>query len=305
MGGVLLVIIAVTALAAAIMLVAVAATLPEIRRDRIMRTLAVFTGRADGEHGRHQASEQTRALLAIAERFGILISPPGDRARLHRMLELAGNPVAWPLARVIRLRPAGMLVLGLLMSGVGNTFKGQPGAVIGAIAGVVLGYVMPLILIYNASIKRQEAIQRALPDVMDVLVIGVEAGLGLDSAMDQVARSTKGPIADELHRALQEMRLGVARAEALRDLAQRTTVRDLKRLVTALIQAGELGISVAPILREHAADQRIRRRQRAEEAAQQVPVKMLFPILFCMFPAIFVVIIGPAVISLIKTFADT
>jgi tight adherence protein C len=100
------------------------------------------------------------------------------------------------------------------------------------------------------------------------------------------------------------MRLGVARAEALRALAARTTVRDLKRLVTALIQAGELGISVAPILREHARDQRIRRRQRAEEAAQKVPVKMLFPILFCMFPVIFVVIIGPAVLQLIATLSQ-
>ncbi|GAA1611294.1 type II secretion system F family protein [Actinoplanes couchii] len=305
MGGVLLIIIAVAALMGAIALVAVASTLPELRRDRIMRTLAVFTGRSDGSHVNRQVSPLGQAVLNLAERIGILLSPPGDRVRLHRMLELAGNPVAWPVQRVIRLRPIAMVVLALLMSGVGNTFKGEPGAIVGAGIGVVLGYALPLILIYNASIKRQEAIQRALPDVMDVLVIGVEAGLGLDSAMDQVARSTRGPIADELHRALQEMRLGVARSEALRDLSNRTTVRDLKRLVTALVQAGELGISVAPILREHAADQRIRRRQRAEEAAQQVPVKMLFPILFCMFPAIFVVIIGPAVISLVKTFSNS
>ncbi|SDT59643.1 type II secretion system F family protein [Actinoplanes derwentensis] len=305
MGGALLVIIAVAALAGAVVLVAVASTMPEMRRDRILRTLAIFTGQPDGVHVRRQVSPLGQALLDLAERLGIMLSPPGDRDRLHRMLELAGNPVAWPVQRVVRLRPMAMMALALLMCGVGNTFKGQPGAIVGAIAGVALGYAMPLILIYNASIKRQEAIQRALPDVMDVLVIGVEAGLGLDSAMDQVARSTRGPISDELHRALQEMRLGVARSEALRDLAQRTTVRDLKRLVTALIQAGELGISVAPILREHAADQRVRRRQRAEEAAQMVPVKMLFPILFCMFPAIFVVIIGPAVIQLVKTFSNS
>ncbi|WP_430787540.1 type II secretion system F family protein [Actinoplanes sp. G11-F43] len=305
MSGALLVIIAVSAAAFAVLLVAVASTLPEVRRERVMRTLAVFTGRPDGRQNRDQTSGATHALIEIGDRIGALISPPSDRERLVRMLELAGNPVAWPAARVIRLRPLAMLVLPLLMAGVGNTFKGQPGAIVGAILGVALGYGMPLILIYNASIKRQELMQRALPDVMDVLVIGVEAGLGLDSAMDQVARGTRGPIADELHRVLQEMRLGVARSEALRDLSQRTTVRDLRRLVTALIQAGELGISVAPILREHAADQRIRRRQRAEEAAQKVPVKMLFPILFCMFPAIFVVIIGPAVIQLIKTFSNS
>lgn len=304
MGAGLLAILAVTGVAGTIVLVAIAVTMPEMRRDRVLRTLAVFTGHPEAEQGRHQAAEESRRLARAADRLGALLTPPGDRDRLNRMLEMAGNPADWPMQRVIRARPAAMVVVSALAALTGNALKGRPGMIGGAIAGLFLGAFLPLLLLWNASIKRQETIQRSLPDVMDVMVIGVEAGLGLDSAMDQVARSTRGPMADELHRVLQEMRLGVARSEALRALAGRTSVRDLKRLVTALIQAGELGISVAPILREHAAEQRVRRRQRAEEAAQKVPVKMLFPILFCMFPVIFVVIIGPAVIQLLKTFQD-
>ncbi|MEU4159000.1 type II secretion system F family protein [Actinoplanes sp. NPDC026670] len=304
MGAGLAATLAVTGLGGAILLVAVAVTMPEIRRDRVMRTLAVFTGHPDAEPGRHQAVAEAGRLVRLADRLGALLTPPGDRIRLNRMLEMAGNPADWPMPRIIRARPAAMVVVSLLLAATGNALKGRPGLIGGAILGLALGAFLPLLLLWNASIKRQEAIQRSLPDVMDVMVIGVEAGLGLDSAMDQVARSTRGPMADELHRVLQEMRLGVARSEALRGLAGRTTVRDLKRLVTALIQAGELGISVAPILREHAQEQRVRRRQRAEEAAQKVPVKMLFPILICMFPVIFVVIIGPAVLQLIKTFED-
>jgi tight adherence protein C len=301
-GAGLLLILAVAAAAAAIVLTGFAFTLPEIRRDRVRRTLAVFTGHPDAGQ-RHRQETREGLLQRAADRLGTTLSPPGDRERLNRLLGLAGNPPDWPIQRVLRARPPAMFVVGLLLAWLGNGLNGRAGALTGGFAGCLFGAFLPLILIYNASIKRQEAIQRSLPDVMDIMVIGVEAGLGLDAAMDQVARSTRGPMADELHRVLQEMRLGVARADALRSLTQRTTVRDLKRLVTALIQAGDLGISVAPILREHAQDQRIRRRQRAEEAAQKVPVKMLFPILLFMFPAIFVVIIGPAVIQLVRSFA--
>ncbi|WP_433794489.1 type II secretion system F family protein [Actinoplanes sp. CA-252034] len=298
----LLMFLVVTGAAGAILLAAIAATTPELRRKRMMRTLAVFTGRLDAEPGRARAGATGSRLERAADRIGALLTPPGDRERLNRMLDSAGNPPGWPMTRILRVRPAAMVVVSLLLAATGHALRGSPGTIAGAVAGLGLGAFLPLLLVWNASIKRQEAIQRSLPDVMDVMVIGVEAGLGLDSAMDQVARNTRGPMADELHRVLQEMRLGVSRSEALRALARRTTVRDLKRLVTALVQAGDLGVSVAPLLREHAREQRVRRRQRAEEVAQKVPVKMLFPILFCMFPVIFVVIIGPAVIQLLKTF---
>jgi tight adherence protein C len=224
------------------------------------------------------------------------------RVRLHRQLDFAGNPAAWPIERVIRTR----LLTATFFTLFGYAFAHGVAPdrwVIGIPAGFAIGLFLPDILIYNAGVKRQAAIGRSLPDVLDAMVIGVEAGLGLDSAMSQVANLLSGPMPDELHRVLQEMKLGVARTVALRALATRTNVRELRTLVTALVQAGELGISVAGILREHAQDQRLRRRQRAEEQAQKVAVKLLFPVLFCLFPVIFVVVIGPAVLRMIKVFS--
>jgi tight adherence protein C len=298
-------IVAVVTGAAAVLLVAVAITLPEARRDRILRILAMFTGITPADEGRHQAVRSETTGRRTLDRIGLVLGPPGDREHMSRLLDQAGNPPDWPLSRLIRLRPLAALALCGLGAAIGNGWSGRDAAVFGAVAGFVGGCFLPRVLVYNASVKRQELILRSLPDVMDALVIGVEAGLGVDAAMDQVARTMRGPMADELHRVLQEMRLGMSRSEALRALSDRTTVRDLKRLVTALVQAGDLGISVGAILREHANDQRLRRRQRAEELAQKIPVKLLFPVLFCMFPAIFVVIVGPAALELIEAFSET
>ncbi|XVU21795.1 type II secretion system F family protein [Actinoplanes sp. CA-054009] len=296
---------AVAGVVLAFVLVAVAILLPPPRFERIMRALAAFGTGPEMRRDTSSAFQRRLRSLVIAglDRLADLLTPAADRDRLSRLLDYAGNPPAWPLARVMRARPFGA-VAG---AGIGSFFaygwtEKTDSVLIGAPAGLVVGFLLPQLLVHNAGIKRQEKILYSLPDVMDAMVIGVEAGLGLDSAMDQVASATTGPMADELNRVLQEMRLGVARTEALRSLAARTTVRDLKRLMTALIQAGELGISVAGILREHAADQRMRRRQRAEEMAQKVPVKLLFPVMFCMFPAIFIVVVGPAVITLSKAF---
>ncbi|WP_433829945.1 type II secretion system F family protein [Actinoplanes sp. CA-015351] len=294
-------IVALISLLLAVGLAATAVLIPPPRRERVLKTLAKYT-RGDAPDKDEQDDKDESAMSRLLYRIGSMLGPPGDRERLIRGLDRAGNPPDWPLTKVIRMRPIAAAGLAMFCSALGDTWKGDPGSVIGAIAGFVGGCLLPQLLVNNAGVKRQELVQRSLPDVMDALVIGVEAGLGLDSAMDQVARTMRGPMADEMHRVLQEMRLGVSRTVALRSLSGRTTVRDLKRLVTALVQAGDLGISVAPILREHAQDQRVRRRQRAEEQAQKIPVKLLFPVLFCMFPAIFVIIIGPAVLELSGAF---
>ncbi len=125
--------------------------------------------------------------------------------------------------------------------------------------------------------KRQVKLQMALPDAMDMLTMCVEAGLGFDAALAKVARNTGGPLADELARALQEMQIGKSRAQALRSMADRTTVAELRGFVSALVQASELGIPIASVLREQAKEMRLQRRQRAEEKAQKVPVKILIP----------------------------
>jgi tight adherence protein C len=301
--GLTVIALAAGGIAAAVLLGAVAVTLPMTRREQMLRTLSVVGGiRPASARPRRSAIDVIRPhVLARFQRVADVLAPGGTRDRLNRMADYAGNPAAWPVERIIRARLAGLVALaGFWWLFARAVFPGH--GVLGIVFGAVFGTFLPDLLIYNAAAKRQKAVARTLPDVLDAMVIGVEAGLGLDSAMVQVAQMLHGPMPDELHRVLQEMKLGVARSDALRALSARTNVRDLKTLVTALVQAGELGISVGGILREHASDQRLRRRQRAEEQAQKVAVKMLFPVLLCFFPAIFVVVIGPAVLHLVTVF---
>ncbi|MDY7088138.1 MAG: type II secretion system F family protein [Actinomycetota bacterium] len=299
MSGPALVALAVLGSVLAVALAAAAVAVPPSRRRRMLRILRSF------DRSRNAArtvaapfgGRLRQPVVWALQRLGDLVTPSPVQARLLRHLDFAGNPAAWPLDRVIRGRIVGGLVLGLVFYVIAHGIAlryGLPGAVLGVLAGLHI----PDVLVYNAGVKRQRAITLSLPDMLDALVIGVESGLGLDAAMAQVAHLLRGPMPDEINRVLQEMRLGVSRSNALRALARRTTVRDLKTLVTALVQAGELGIAVAGILREHAADQRTRRRQRAEEQAQKVTVKLLFPVLFCLFPVIFIVVLGPALIRI-------
>jgi tight adherence protein C len=292
--------IAAACAALAVSLAVTAVALPPTQRERMLRILADFGDNriTDLRPPRPTLYNRVRPLLILVfQKSGELITPPAMRRRLARQLDYAGNPPRWPLDRVVQARMFAVVALGLL-----GYLLAPRHAALGALGGVGLGLVLPEVLVRNAGDKRQQALARSLPDVLDALVIGVEAGLGLDAALAQVAQMLAGPMPDEVRRLLQEMQLGVSRTEALRALAARTTSRDLKRLVTALVQAGEMGISVAGILREHAADQRLRRRQRAEEKAQKVAIKLLFPVLFCLFPVIFVVVLGPAILTIMNNF---
>ncbi|WP_411734068.1 type II secretion system F family protein [Paeniglutamicibacter sp.] len=221
-------------------------------------------------------------------------------AKLDRLLAMAGRPSSWPLDRIIVSKPISALVLGglgflaFLMSPVLQLF-------ILAIALLVLGFFLPDLLVYNAGIKRQEAIQLELPNVLDQLLISVEAGLGFESAMARVASNSPGPMAQEMSRALQEMQLGRSRAETYMALAERSSVADLKSFVRAVIQADRYGIGIVRVLKVQASQMRVKRRQRAEEKAMKLPVKVLFPLLLCIFPVLFIVILGPAVINILQS----
>jgi tight adherence protein C len=244
-----------------------------------------------------------RELSPLLDRLrgvAVRLSPGSVVDRLRRRLDLAGNPGPWTAERVLAFKGLGLVAgaTGGLLLGLGSPVSAL---VVPTVAGLA-GFFLPDVLVYNTGLKRQERIRTALPDALDLLTVCVEAGLGFDAAIDEVARNSTGPLAGELNRVLKEMQLGQSRVDALRALADRTDVRELGTFVSALVQASQLGVPVAGVLREQAAEMRLRRQQRAEEQAQKVPVKILFPVIFFLMPALFVVVIGPGVLSIMHAF---
>jgi tight adherence protein C len=243
-----------------------------------------------------------RFLLPGLARVGNRVnrfSPPAIVDRLDRELVYAGSPAGWDGTRFLALKWVAAVVL------VGLTFLLLPTTAVGALQVLVLlpvagllGYYLPEWILRARSGRRQHAIRLALPDALDLLAITVEAGLGFDGALDRVGKEMGGPLGEELHRVVQEMRLGKGRSDALRDLSERTTVEELKSFIIAMVQAEIFGISVARVLNVQAAELRTKRRQRAEETAAKLPIKVIFPLLFCIFPAIFVVLLAPAAITI-------
>jgi tight adherence protein C len=240
------------------------------------------------------------AALALTRRF----TPAGARDAIRRKLIMAGSPSRWDADRILVAKVAcltGGMVIGLLfLAVVGFAW---PIRVVGFLAISLFGYWLPSIVLTNAVQRRQGDIRTALPDSIDLLTICVEAGLGFDAALAHVSKNTSGPLADEFYRTLQEVQLGRSRNEAMRNLAARSNVPELRAFVLAMVQADIFGVSVANVLRIQAKEMRVKRRQLAEERAMKVPIKVLFPVLFCIFPALFVVILGPAIMRISDVFA--
>lgn len=171
-----------------------------------------------------------------------------------------------------------------------------------AAVGYAIGYRIPLVLLDQRARVRQVSIQKMLPEVLDLLSVSVQAGLAFNGALAKVAEKMKGPLVDELTRMLQEMQMGMTRREALKSLSNRCNIQDVSLFTAALIQADQLGVSISNVLNIQSENMRERRRQRLREQALKAPIKMLFPLILCIFPAMFVVLLGPAVISLINNF---
>ena len=241
-------------------------------------------------------------LQARAVRLGRRISGADTAERIRRKLDLAGNPAGWTVDRVLSGKVIGA-VAGLVGGLVFQLMLSSPAVKIVVVVGaLVVGFFAPNLYLYQKAHERADRLQRDLPDAIDLLTISVESGLGFDAALQQVARNTEGPLAEELSRVMREMQIGQGRADALRAMGERTNVGDLRTFVGAMVQADAFGIPVAQVLRVQSAEMRVKRRQRAEEKAQQVPVKITIPLIFCILPTLFIAVMGPAVLSIMDSF---
>lgn len=243
-------------------------------------------------------------LQAKASKIARRLSGSDAPERIRKRLDVAGNPAGWTIERVQAGKVIGAIVLFFVSVGLTALMGTSVTIRIIVIAGAILvGWLGPNLYLYQKVYDRSNRIQRELPDAIDLMTISVESGLAFDAAVQQVARNTEGPLADEFSRVLREMQIGLGRAEALRALAERTEVDDLKSFVTAMVQADSFGIPIANVLRIQSSEMRVKRRQRAEEKAQKVPVKITIPLIFCILPCLFIAVMGPAVIHIIDSFS--
>lgn len=230
------------------------------------------------------------------------VTPQGVIDHLSRRLTLAGSPRDLDVDRLLALKVlAGIAAVAMSLLLVAVARPGFARAVVFIAASGAFGFFGPDLWLANLIAHRKKAIARALPDTLDLLTISVEAGLGFDAALAKVVGNTSGPLAEEFYRMLQEIRLGTSRTDAFRNLGERTDVPELSAFVLAMLQADIFGISIGKILRVQAKEMRIKRRQRAEEVAMKAPVKVVFPLVLCIFPALLVVILGPAAIRIYQT----
>lgn len=266
-----------------------------------------------GQPGRQLAEDADRSFAdrvvapfqERALKVGRRITGADKAERIRRRLDLAGNPAGWTVDRVVAFKVLFAVALPLLGIAYGFLIHVPVTLLLLiAIGGLVLGFVAPDLYLYNRGVHRSDQIKRTLADAVDLLTISVEAGLGFDAAVQQVARHTGGPVAEEFARVLREMQLGKSRSEALRSMAARSNVDDLNTFVGSMVQADAFGIPIGQVLRIQSGEIRVKRRQYAEEKAQQVPVKIMIPLILFILPCLFIVILGPAVISAYDSFTN-
>jgi len=241
-------------------------------------------------------------MLRHAGRSIQLLAPASLKVTLSKRLNHAGSQVTpeqyfgWYLFGAL----CGLL-LGALLSAAGETLS--PAALVYVIIFTGAGACLPELHLRQKIRTRQVAIVRALPDVLDLLTVSMKAGLGFDSALQKVTEKMSGPLPTELQKVLHEVKMGVMRRDALRSLAQRTGIKELQSFVSTLIQADQLGVSISNVLHIQSESVREQRRQVAEENALKAPIKMLFPLVLFIFPTLFIVLLGPAVLQIMKQLA--
>ncbi|WP_401000868.1 type II secretion system F family protein [Agromyces sp. GXQ0307] len=252
------------------------------------------------------SSESTSAIGPVQQSsFSATIiaaAPRGYVGWIEKQVVFAGRPIGWTVQRIVTWKI--ILALFGVVFGTMFIFSGGPNAlkVLLVIAGTVLLFFLPDVMINSRAHDRQQAIKYSLPDTLDQMTIAVEAGLGFDAAMAKAARNSKGPLAEELIRVLQDMSIGRSRRDAFTELEGRTSQEDLRRFIRAVIQADAYGVAIGDVLRVQAGEMRLKRRQRAEEQAMKVTVKIIFPLVFCLLPVLFIVLLTPAALGMIETF---
>lgn len=255
----------------------------------------------------------TPMLRQLGE-FVLRFTPEASLKAIQHQLDLAGNPkgmepVTFYATRIV-MSVAAVGVVILLASiaqdqtmffAWGPNFSNAPTVLGLAAGGAALGYYVPNSMLNSRIRRRQDSIIKSMPDALDLLTVCVEAGLGFDQAMQKVSEKWENELSLAFARVIQEIRLGKPRREALRDMADRMDIPDMTSFVAALIQADQLGVSMAKVLRIQSDQMRMRRRQRAEKKAHEAPILMLIPMAFMIFPAIYIVLLGPAVFQVLRS----
>ncbi len=239
-------------------------------------------------------------LVNFAEQAGKL-SPEKSRDAAEKMMEQAGKPYGWGATEFFGVRVAVAIVVGILALVFGFLSDYALYAPLFGVGGLGAGFFLPILLIRSKIQARQKAVIKQLPDAMDLLTITVEAGMGFDGALQKVADKWDNEISRAFSRVTQEIRLGVLRRDALKNMSDNVDVPDMTSLVAAIIQAEQLGVSIAKVLRVQSKQMRLKRSQRAEAEANKAPIKMLFPMVFLIFPALFIVLLAPATLIILET----
>ncbi len=283
--------------------------------NRLYRTRLSVLSRLDKMKGQKNNLEQNdeleepfyhRIIKPLGENISSLIykaTPGGIKNRLDERVTMAGNPFGlgvngWLLIKTICniVIPIISIVCIILSRNYDKSI------LIGIITAIIILYFFPNVILGQMTKHRQKNIINSLPDVLDLLTVSVEAGLSFDGAVSRLTKKLQGPLPDEFSRVLNEIKMGKSRKIALKDMSSRCGVADLTTFIGSIIQADELGVGISNVLRVQSGQMRQKRRQRAQEKAMKAPIKMLFPLVFFIFPTIFAVLLGPAMIKMMNEF---
>jgi len=296
-------VLATLMLGVAVFLCGEVATMPQRRRHIALKRAAAY-GAARREEGQEIERFKERVLVPAVERLAALalrINPKASADAIGSRLIAAGVSSRITTSQFLAVK-SGVALAGVVVALLFGVGVGPVAAMVLAPLFAGLGFFAPETFLSLKIRGRREQIRSELPDALDLLAVSVEAGLGFDGAVTKLTEHMSGPLIDEFGLMLNEIRVGEARAVALRKMSERVDANELSSLVRAVIQADQLGISLGRILRVQAADTRLRRQAAAEEKAMKAPIKMLFPTVFLIFPAMFIVVLGPAMLNIMSVF---